>query len=138
MEEKKLKIGNEETAILQIQSSQPDPQKALAELVENCIDAKAKNINILRHRNKGKIEIVVSDDGEGVKAGKDGNSDMDRVPTSICDSIKKHLDEKSKDNVIGEFTIGLLGFATIGENLEMISKTETSTKTKSSPSFLAS
>ncbi len=130
MQEKKLKIGNEDTAIIQIQSSQSDPQKALAELVENSIDAKADNIRILRHRNKGNIEITISDDGEGVKARQDGNSDMDRIPTSICDSIKKQLDEKDKENVIGEFAIGLLGFAAIGENLEMISKTEASKKTR--------
>lgn len=130
MEEKELKIGNQETAILHMLSSQSDPQKALAELVENCIDAKAKNIKILRHIHKGSIEIIISDDGEGVKSGQDGNSDMDRIATSICDSIKKYFDEQTRRNVIGEFALGLLGFSAIGGNLEMISKTKTSTKTK--------
>ena len=105
-------------------------QKALAELIENSIDAHAKNIKILRHRHKGTIEIIVSDDGEGVKAGNDGNSDMDRLATEICKSFKKHLDEHLKEGIQGEFAIGLLGFAAIGENLEMISKTVDSKKTK--------
>jgi len=130
MEEKKLKIGDQDSAIRTIQFTQSDPQKALAELIENSIDAHAKNIRIFRHKNKGKIEIIVSDDGEGVKAGKDGNSDMERIACSICDSFKKNLDEHLREGIQGEFAIGLLGFAAIGENLEMISKTETSPKTK--------
>jgi len=129
MEEKKLRLGDQEAAIITIQSTQSDPQKAVAELIENSIDASAKNIKILRHRNKGRVEIIIIDDGEGVKSGKDGNSDMDRIPTSICDSFKKQLDEHLRERIQGEFAIGLLGFASIGENLEMLSKTETSSKT---------
>lgn len=130
MEEKKLKIGDQDAAIRTIQSTQSDPQKALAELIENSIDAHAKNIKILRHRHNGKIEIIISDDGEGVKTGNDGNSDMDRLATEICKSFKKHLDEQLKEGIQGEFAIGLLGFAAIGENLEMLSKTADSPKTK--------
>ena len=130
MEEKKLKLGDQGAAILTIQSTQSDPQKALAELIENSIDAQATNIKILRHRHNGKIEIIISDDGEGVKAGNDGNSDMDRIPTEICKSFKKQLDEHLREGIQGEFAIGLLGFAAIGENLEMTSKTLNSPKTK--------
>jgi phage gp36-like protein len=130
MEEKKLQLGDQGAAILTIQSTQSDPQKALAELIENSIDAQAVNVKILRHRCKGKIEIVVSDDGEGVKEGRDGNSDMERIATEICNSFKKQIDEHLKQNIHGEFAIGLLGFAAIGENLEMISRTINSPKTK--------
>jgi len=130
MTEKKLQLGDQGAAILTIQSTQSDPQKALAELVENSIDAQAKIIKILRHRSRGKIEIIVSDDGEGVKAGIDGNSDMERIATEICNSFKKQLDEHLRENIQGEFAIGLLGFAAIGENLEMISRTINSPKTK--------
>ncbi len=130
MEEKRLKLGDQGAAILTIQSTQSDPQKALAELIENSIDAHAKNITILRHRHNGKVEIIISDDGEGVKAGTDGNSDMDRIPTEICKSFKKQLDEHLREGIQGEFAIGLLGFAAIGENLEMISKTLDSPRNK--------
>lgn len=129
MEEKKLKLGDQDAAIITIQATQTDPQKALAELIENSIDAHAKNIKILRHRHDRKIELIISDDGEGVKAGNDGNSDMSRLATEICNSFKKQLDEQLREGIQGEFAIGLLGFAAIGENLEMISKTVDSPKT---------
>lgn len=126
---KELKLGDEGSAILIIQSTQSDPQKALSELIENSIDAKAKIIEIIRHRRKGEMEIIVKDDGEGVKVGPDNNSDMDRVATGICDSCKKKLPEKLRENIQGEFAIGLLGFAAISQNLEMISRTAISQKT---------
>jgi len=130
MEQKKLKIGDEDAAIRTIQSTQSDPQKAIAEFIENSIDAHAKNIKILRHKHNGKIEIQINDDGEGVKAGLDGNSDMDRIATEICNSFKKQLDERLREGIQGEFAIGMLGFAAIGENLEILSRTENSRKTK--------
>ena len=130
MEEKKLKLGDQDSAIRIIQATQSDPQKALAELIENSIDAHAENIKIIRHKTKGIIEIIIRDNGEGVKADKDGNSDMERIACSICDSFKKNLDKHLREGIQGEFAIGLLGFAAIGENLEMISKTATSLKTK--------
>ncbi len=129
MTKKELQLGDQGNAILIIQSTQSDPQKALAELIENSIDAQAKNIEIIRHRKKGDVEIIVKDDGDGVRAGQDLNSDMDRVATSICNSIKRKLPEHLRGNIQGEFAIGLLGFATITKNLEMISRTAMSKKT---------
>lgn len=126
---KELKLGDEGSAILIIQSTQSDPQKALSELIENSIDAKAKIIEIIRHRKKGEVEIIVKDDGAGVNPGTNNNSDMDRVATGICDSFKKKLSEKLRENIQGEFAIGLLGFAAISDNLEMISRTTISQKT---------
>lgn len=130
MEKKKLRLGDEGAAILTIQSTQSDPQKSIAELVENSIDAKSKNIKILRHRYSGKVEIVIEDDGEGVKPGQDGTPDMERIANEICKSYKKQLEEHLREGVQGEFAIGLLGFAAIGENLEMISRTFDCPKTK--------
>lgn len=131
MTKKELKLGDEGNAILIIQSTQSDPQKALSELIENSIDAKAKIIEIIRHRKKGEVEIIVKDNGEGVNPGTNNNSDMDRVATGICDSCKEKLSEQLRENIQGEFAIGLLGFAAISENLEMISRTAISQKTAS-------
>ncbi len=36
-------------------------------------------------------------------------------------ALKKQLDEHLREGIQGEFAIGLLGFAAIGENLEMLS-----------------
>ena len=121
-----LDFGDKKSGILTIQQSQSDPQKALAEIVENSIDAKAKTINIIRRRRKGEIELTILDDGIGVKPGKDGNPDFDRLGKSICDSFKKHLDQFERRSIQGEFGIGLLGFAAIGNNLEMTSSTGSS------------
>jgi C4-dicarboxylate-specific signal transduction histidine kinase len=46
--------------------SQSDPRKAVAELVQNSLDARARRVTILRKRIKGELCLVVRDDGEGV------------------------------------------------------------------------
>src|SRR5712691_11406752 len=46
--------------------SQSDPRKAVAELVQNSIDAQAKSIVVERRRLSRAPAIVVTDDGEGV------------------------------------------------------------------------
>ena len=46
--------------------SQSNPLKAVAELVENSIDARAKTIVITRGREKGQHYLRVKDDGDGV------------------------------------------------------------------------
>lgn len=123
---KSLAIGDDRSAILIIQQSQPDPQKALAELIENGIDARASQIRITRRKREGAVEIVVEDNGEGVKAGPDGCPDFDRIAHGICDSYKKYLDADARQGIQGEYAIGILGFAAIGAELEMISRTAAS------------
>ena len=46
--------------------SQPDPRKALAELVQNSLDADARTIRVTRVRLKGVPSLRIFDDGEGV------------------------------------------------------------------------
>src|ERR1700682_1963682 len=46
--------------------SQSDPRKAVAELVQNSIDAHARHVTIERRRLRGGPALVVRDDGEGV------------------------------------------------------------------------
>ncbi|HYS77617.1 MAG TPA: ATP-binding protein, partial [Candidatus Dormibacteraeota bacterium] len=61
----RLKIGDEWTAIQIIARSQANPQKAVAELVENSIDAGATRVTITRGRRRGRVFLRVSDDGRG-------------------------------------------------------------------------
>ena len=119
----RLKIGDEWTAIQIIARSQANPQKAVAELVENCIDAGATHIVITRGRRRGRVFLRVSDDGRGVPLNDEGVPDFDYVATHICDSLKRRLDERQRGGVQGEFGIGLLGFWSIGRELEMVSRT---------------
>lgn len=118
----RLKIGDEWMAIQIIARSQTNPQKAVAELVENSIDAGATRIHVTRGRRRGKVYLRISDDGRGVPLTPDGIPDFDYVATHICDSLKRRLDERQRTGVQGEFGIGLLGFWSIGRELEMISQ----------------
>ena len=62
-----LRIGDQWNAITIIALSQSNPLKAVAELVENSIDARAKNIVITRGKERGQHYLRVKDDGEGVR-----------------------------------------------------------------------
>ncbi|MDX9800098.1 MAG: ATP-binding protein [Spirochaetia bacterium] len=110
----KLKIGNNWNAITIIALSQNNPLKAIAEFVENSIDAKAKNITILRGKKRNESYIKIIDDGEGI-------SDFKYVATHIGDSIKRKLKLQGVKGLQGEFGIGLLSFWTVGEQLTLTS-----------------
>jgi hypothetical protein len=119
----RLKIGDEWMAIRIIAQSQSNPQKAVAELVENALDAGAKRITLARGKKRGRVYLRVSDDGHGVPLSPEGVPDFDYVATHICDSLKRRLDERQRAGVQGEFGIGLLGFWAIGREMEMVSQT---------------
>ena len=86
-----LRIGDHWNAITIIALSQSNPLKAVAELVENSIDARAKTIVITRGKDKGQHYLRVKDDGEGVRRNADGAPDFHYVATHVCDSIKRQL-----------------------------------------------
>ncbi len=87
----KLRIADHWNAISIIANSQANPLKAVAEFVENSIDARAKQIVIVRGKKKGAFYLKISDDGEGIPRDKNGLPDFRRVATHICDSIKKQF-----------------------------------------------
>jgi hypothetical protein len=116
----KLRIGDDWNAIRIIALSQSNPLKAIAELVENSIDAHAKTITIMRGREHGEHYLTVKDDGDGVPRDPDGLPDFKYVATHICDSIKRRLKAESAEHALqGEFGIGLLSFWTLGDTLTM-------------------
>jgi hypothetical protein len=117
----KLRIGDDWHAITIIALSQSNPLKAIAELVENSIDAHARTITITRGREGGRHYLSVRDDGDGVPRDADGRPDFRYVATHICDSIKRRLKQEGAEGLQGEFGIGLLSFWTVGEELTMIS-----------------
>ncbi len=111
-----LRIGDHWNAIRIIALSQNNPLKAIAEFVENSIDAKARNISIVRGKRKGEQYLKIIDDGEGV-------ADFKYLATHIGASIKRKLKEKGEAvGIQGEFGIGLLSFWTVGEELVLTSK----------------
>jgi hypothetical protein len=117
----KLRIGDDWNAITIIALSQSNPLKALAEFVENSIDARAHNVVITRGREHGQHFLTVRDDGEGVPRNDAGHPDFRYVATHICDSLKRRLKTSDARGLQGEFGIGLLSFWTLGEQLTMTS-----------------
>jgi hypothetical protein len=72
----RLKIGDDWNAITIIALSQSSPLKAIAELVENSIDAKARTVTITRGREQGRPFLAIHDDGEGVPRDSEGRPDF--------------------------------------------------------------
>src|SRR5215469_18758857 len=79
----KLRIVDDWNAIRIIALSPGNPLKAIAEFVENSIDAHAKEITITRGRGHGGQYLAVKDDGEGVPRTPDGLPDFKYVATHI-------------------------------------------------------
>jgi len=107
-----LRLGDHWNAIRIIALSQSNPLKAIAEFVENSIDAKATSILIVRGRQGGNQYLKVIDDGEGI-------ADFHYVATHIGDSIKRKLKASGASGIQGEFGIGLLSFWTVGDELTL-------------------
>lgn len=118
----KLRIGDDWNAIRIIALSQSNPLKAIAEFVENSIDAHAATVTITRGREQGAHYLSIKDDGDGVPRDESGHPDFKYVATHICDSIKRRLrTEGTGAGLQGEFGIGLLSFWTVGDTLTMTS-----------------
>ena len=117
----RLKIGDDWNAITIIALSQSSPLKAIAELVENSIDARASTVTITRGRENARHFLTIRDDGEGVPRDGEGRPDFRYVATHICDSVKRRLKAGGAERVQGEFGIGLLSFWTLGDELTMTS-----------------
>jgi hypothetical protein len=117
----RLRIGDNWNAITIIALSQSNPLKAIAEFVENSIDAGAQNITIIRGKERGEGFLRIFDDGEGIRRDENGFPNFKYVATHICDSIKKQLKQEGMSGIQGEYGIGLLSFWTVGEKLSILS-----------------
>ena len=117
----KLRIGDNWNVITIIALSQNNPLKAIAEFVENSIDARASTITIIRGKERGEPYLKIVDDGEGIPRDATGVPDFTFVATHIGASLKRTLKEKGAQGIQGEFGIGLLSFWTVGESLTLSS-----------------
>ncbi len=117
----KLRIGDDWNAINIIALSQTNPLKAVAEFVENSIDASARSITITRGREHGESYLRIIDDGDGIPRDDEGKPNFKYVATHICDSIKRQLKINGASGIQGEFGIGLLSFWIVGEGLSLTS-----------------
>jgi len=104
--------------------SQPDPRKALAELVQNSLDAGARHIEISRVRERGVLGLHVRDDGAGVIPELGRVEALTYLATHIGHSRKRNLTPEERRELMlqGKYGIGLLGFWAIGAELEIRSQ----------------
>src|SRR5512138_2597557 len=104
--------------------SQSDPRKAVAELVQNSIDAHARHVSIERRRLRGSPALVVRDDGEGVLPALGRDEALRFIATNIGASRKRNLsaEERRRLVITGQYGVGLLGFWSIGHRMEIRSR----------------
>jgi hypothetical protein len=101
--------------------SQPDPRKALAELVQNSLDAGARKIRIVRRRERGAPCLKIFDDGDGVIPELDRPEALRYIATHIGHSRKRSLSPEERLRLMtqGQYGIGLLGFWSLGQTMDM-------------------
>jgi hypothetical protein len=104
--------------------SQSDPRKAVAELVQNSLDANARRVTIERRRVRRVPALVVRDDGEGIVPELPREAALRAIATNIGHSRKRGLSprERHDEIVAGKYGIGLLGFWSIGQRMEIRSR----------------
>jgi hypothetical protein len=104
--------------------SQSDPRKAIAEFVQNSIDAKARRVRIERRRVRRSPALVVRDDGEGVLPDMSREDALRTIATNIGCSRKRSLTplERHAQVVAGKYGIGLLGFWSVGGSMDIRSR----------------
>ncbi len=117
----KLKPADPFELIRWLARSQSDPRKAVAELVQNSLDAGARTILIERVRLRGEVSLRVLDDGEGVLPELDREQALRHIATHIGHSHKLGLSpsERRDQVVAGKYGVGLLGFWCIGQTMEL-------------------
>jgi hypothetical protein len=104
--------------------SQSDPRKAIAELVQNSLDANARRVTIERRRVRRAPALLIRDDGEGIVPELAREEALRAIATNIGHSRKRGLSprERHDEIVAGKYGIGLLGFWSVGHRMEIRSR----------------
>ena len=120
----RLKPADSFDLIRLIARSQSDPRKALAELVQNSLDAGARQVRVTWFTQQGARAISVWDDGAGVFPELDREQALERIATTIGASHKAHLTpmQRHAQMTLGKYGIGLLGFWSVGRRMEIRSR----------------
>ncbi len=120
----RLRPANPFDLIRLIAESQNDPRKAMAELVQNSLDAGARTISITRMRRRGEQVVSVFDDGRGIFSELERPKALEKIATNIGRSFKLDLSpqERQHQMMLGKYGIGILGFWSLGRELEMRSR----------------
>jgi signal transduction histidine kinase len=120
----RLQLADAFDLIRWLARSQSDPRKAVAELVQNAIDANARAIVIERRRRGRRAVLIVRDEGDGIRPDEDRETALRYIATHIGRSHKRNLSprERHEQIVAGQYGIGLLGFWSIGHRMDIRSR----------------
>jgi hypothetical protein len=104
--------------------SQSDARKAVAELVQNSLDAGARRIEVIWFNEDGQRALRVVDDGEGIFPDLDRPAALRRLASTIGHSHKKSLTPARRRELmmLGKYGIGMLGFWAVGEEMQICSR----------------
>ncbi len=104
--------------------SQSDPRKAVAELVQNSLDAGATRVEITWFQERGVRAIAIWDDGAGVFPELEREDALRRIAQTVGHSHKRDLTpaQRREEMILGKYGIGLIGFWSVGRILEMRSR----------------
>ena len=117
----RLRIGDNWNAITIIALSQNNPLKAIAEFVENSIDAHARTVTIVRGKEAGEPYLKVVDDGDGIPRDEAGQPELQVRRHPYLRLTQAPAQGRGAQGIQGEFGIGLLSFWTVGERLVLAS-----------------
>ncbi len=104
--------------------SQSDPRKAVAELVQNSLDAGARRIELVWLNEKGRRVLRLWDDGSGIFPELTREDALRRIATTIGHSHKRNLSpsERREQMILGKYGIGLIGFWSVSATMEIESR----------------
>lgn len=118
-----LRIANLAKGLLYLGQVYADPRDALNEFVSNAADEYAQTgrtggiIRIVLRRIGRDPHIIVSDAGRGMTRWR-----LEQVAGNLCESEKARAREAER--IIGEKAIGILGFASIAEQCDIVTRPE--------------
>jgi hypothetical protein len=104
--------------------SQSDPRKAIAEFVQNSLDAAATEIHVIRGRQARGSYLRVLDNGSGVLPMMSRREALEYLATHIGQSLKQKLSVRQRHELMvqGKYGIGLLGFWSVSERFEIVTQ----------------
>jgi hypothetical protein len=120
----RLKPADSFDLIRLLARSQSDPRKAVAELVQNSLDARARRIDLTWLRRKGRRILELVDDGDGIFPEEPRQEALRRIATTIGHSHKRDLTPAQRRELmaLGKYGIGLLGFWALGAEMTIKSR----------------
>ncbi|MCC7140757.1 MAG: ATP-binding protein [Candidatus Eisenbacteria bacterium] len=89
--------------------------------MQNSLDAGASNVRVIRLRERGVTCLRIVDNGEGVIPELDRPAALRHIATHIGHSRKRDLSPEQRLSLMtqGQYGIGLLGFWSLGQRLEI-------------------